>query len=97
MMNQKNNPPEVCPICGNDVPRKARVCPECGADHNSGWKEGATAADGIDSGDDEFNYEEFVAEEFGGGAKPKGIKTIWWIVAVILLLVTVGTWLAEIL
>ena len=31
-------PPEVCPVCGEDVPPKARACPECGACHESGWK-----------------------------------------------------------
>ena len=31
-------PPKVCPVCGEDVPPKARACPECGACHESGWK-----------------------------------------------------------
>src|SRR2546430_7408073 len=34
-------PPEVCPACGEDVPPDALACPECGADHNSGWREDA--------------------------------------------------------
>ena len=31
-------PPKVCPVCGEDVPPKARACPDCGACHESGWK-----------------------------------------------------------
>ena len=31
-------PPEVCPVCGEDVPPNAKACPECGACHESGWK-----------------------------------------------------------
>ena len=31
-------PPEVCPVCGEDVPPRAKSCPECGACHESGWK-----------------------------------------------------------
>ncbi len=89
-MNPKQNPPEVCPVCGNDVPRKAKACPECGADHRSGWREDA-AADGIDSGDDEFNYEEFVASEFNESAKPPGLKPVWWITGIVILLALIAT------
>ena len=37
--------PEICPVCGADVPHIARACPECGADERSGWSENA-ALDG---------------------------------------------------
>jgi hypothetical protein len=30
-----------CPICGADVPIKARACPECGSDEQTGWSEAA--------------------------------------------------------
>ena len=35
------SPPDTCPVCGADVPSRARSCPECGADENTGWSEKA--------------------------------------------------------
>ena len=67
------------------MPRGALACPECGADHNSGWREDAETYDGVDLPGESFDYEEFVREEFGGAAKPAGLKTIWWITAIVLL------------
>jgi hypothetical protein len=78
-------PPETCPECGADVPRNARACPECGADERTGWSERAQAQR-LGLPDDEFDYDEFVKEEFGGANKvrPRGISWLWWIVAVAL-------------
>ena len=50
-------------MCGEDVPRIALACPECGADHTSGWREDAEAYDAVDLPDEDFNYEEFVKQE----------------------------------
>ena len=77
--------PEVCPVCGEKVPRGALACPECGADHNSGWREDADTYDDVDLPDNDFNYDDFVKQEFGSRAKPPGLKTIWWIVAIALI------------
>jgi len=77
--------PETCPVCGEDVPRNALACPECGADHRSGWREDAGEA--LDLPDDEFNYDEFVKDEFGSGVRPPGIKPMWWITTIIILVV----------
>ena len=77
--------PEICPVCGKDVPGRALACPECGADHNSGWREDADTYDGVDLPNDDFNYDDFVKREFGSRGKPPGLKTIWWIVAVALI------------
>jgi hypothetical protein len=81
--------PEVCPVCGEEVPRDVRACPECGADHNSGWKEDADAYDGVDLPEHDFNYDDFVQREFGSQAKPAGLKMIWWIVGISLILALV--------
>jgi len=78
--------PEVCPVCGEDVPPGALACPECGADHNSGWREDAGDYDALDLNDEEFDYNRFVQEEFGSPLKPAGIKTVWWITALVVLL-----------
>ena len=77
----RQKPPQedfVCPVCGAEVPAGSKSCPECGACEKSGW-----------SGDDtleeeDFDYEKFVAEEFGGGAPRTPTQRRWAIVALIL-------------
>jgi hypothetical protein len=78
--------PEVCPVCGEDVPPRALACPECGADDRSGWSETAASDDSIGSADEEFDYDRFVREEFGSSPKPAGLHPIWWISGILLLL-----------
>ena len=77
--------PQVCPQCGALVPPKARSCPDCGADEETGWSERAEAQR-LGLPDDEFDYDEFVKEEFGqpraGRVKPRGIHWLWWCVGV---------------
>src|ERR1700757_1942685 len=68
--------PDVCPVCGEDVPRGSLACPECGADHNSGWREDANTYDALDLPED-FNYDEVIRKEFGAGPKRGGLKTVW--------------------
>lgn len=79
-------PPAVCPVCSEDVPRSALACPQCGADHNSGWRENADVYDGIDLGDEQFDYDEFVQNEFGSRVKKRTIAPIWWITAILLVI-----------
>lgn len=81
---RRPEPPEVCPVCGEDVPSGALACPQCGADHNSGWRDDASTYDALDLPDEDFNYQEFVQQEFGSSPKPAGIKTIWWVSAILL-------------
>ena len=87
---RKLEPPQVCPVCGEDVPRGSLACPACGADHNSGWREDAEAYDGLDLPGDDFDYDDFVQHEFGSSIKPAGIKTIWWVTAIIILAVSIA-------
>ena len=82
-MTSKLRTPKVCPVCGEDVPRTALACPECGADHTSGWREDAEMYDAVGLPDEDFNYGEFVKQEFGSSRRPV-IKTVWWITAVLL-------------
>jgi hypothetical protein len=76
--------PEICPVCGEEVPAGALACPECGADERSGWRE--EVVDGLDLPDEEFDYDEFVNKEFGREVKPEGIGWAWWAAAVAALL-----------
>jgi uncharacterized membrane protein YvbJ len=75
--------PDVCPNCGAEVPPNAKACPECGSDETTGWSEKASA-DNLGLPDEEFDYEEFVKDEFGGATKPRGIGWFWWVVVLIL-------------
>ena len=83
-MSGKLRAPKVCPVCGEDVPHTALACPECGADHTSGWREDAELYDAVDLPDEEFNYDDFVKQEFGSSRK-FAIKGVWWIVAILLI------------
>lgn len=83
-------PPEICPQCGAAVPRRARACPDCGAEEKTGWSERAQAQR-LGLPDEDFDYDEFVKEEFGGEGrleqiKPRGLHWLWWLVGVLLLL-----------
>ena len=44
--------PAICPVCDEDVPPKAKACPNCGADERSGWREDALIYDGLDLPDE---------------------------------------------
>ena len=83
-------PPEMCPVCGEGVPRNALACPECGADYESGWREDAETYDAVDLPDEDFNYDEFVRQEFGSSLKLGAIKTMWWITAVVVIIALIA-------
>ena len=85
--------PEVCPVCGEDVPRNSLACPECGADHNSGWREEAQTYDSAGLPNDDFDYDEFVREEFGEGRKRALIKPVWWVTAIVLIVISIAAYL----
>lgn len=75
----------VCPHCGAELPRNAKACPECGSDKETGWSDSAVT-DNLGLPDEEFNYDEFVKEEFGARqVKPRGIHWLWWLVALLLI------------
>jgi uncharacterized membrane protein YvbJ len=79
--------PETCPNCGADVPRNAKACPECGSDESTGWSDDAQVQN-LGLPNEEFNYDEFTQREFG---KPKKSprQMLWWVVAVVLLVLSV--------
>ena len=83
-------PPGQCPMCGEWVPRGAAACDDCGACAKSGWKSNAEVYDGLDLPDEDFDYDKFVAEEFGGKAQGKRLMSNpWWWVALVLLIVMI--------
>lgn len=72
-------PPAVCPVCHEDVPPKAKACPECGADERSGWKEDALLYDGLDLPDASSDDDE------SSSGNPGETPLIWQIGAVLAL------------
>ena len=84
-MARSKQPPKdfECPACGADVPGGSKSCPECGACEKSGWS-GNLGEDALGLDDDEFDYDKFVAEEFGSGAPKRGTQKLWAIVALVL-------------
>lgn len=84
---------ENCPNCGADLPRNAKVCPECGSDEKTGWSEEACVG-GLDLPDEEFNYDKFVENEFSEKKKlvPRGLHWFWWIVAIAVVVAFIFLW-----
>ena len=78
-------PLEICPNCGVIVPPKAKACPGCGSDEKTGWSDSATA-DNLGIPDENFDYNEFVKDEFGARAKPRDLHWLWWLTALLLIL-----------
>lgn len=81
-------PPGDCPVCGESVPKGAKACPGCGADEKSGWQEDDTY-DGLDLPEEKFDYDEFVATEFGGKSRGKTLHPVWWITALVLVVASI--------
>jgi hypothetical protein len=81
--------PDLCPVCNEEVPAGALACPECGADHNSGWRVDANVYDEVELRTDDFNYDDFVRREFGSPVKPTGLKMVGWIAGIVLIVALV--------
>jgi hypothetical protein len=84
-------PPAECANCGAPIPRRAKACPECGADEKTGWREGSIY-DGLDLPDTAW------ADENEANARPRrrsrhvnDVPWFWWAVGagLIVLLVVV--------
>lgn len=87
------SPPRVCPICGTLVPPDARACPGCGSDEQTGWSETAFAPQ-PDLAEEEFDYDEFVKREFGGGSHfQRHTRKLWVVVAIAVFAVLLLLWL----
>jgi hypothetical protein len=60
-----------CPHCGADVRVGAAACRECGSDAETGWSESAAGWQAGGYADEDFDYDEFVAQEFPSEAERK--------------------------
>ncbi len=89
----------ICPSCGKEV-RVGESCSGCPAPRAAktkkprrSWEQDETY-DGIDLPDDDFDYDEFVAKEFGGAPHRRiGVKWYWWVIGIILLTLMILDWL----
>jgi hypothetical protein len=71
-------------VCGADVPRGAKACPDCGADERSGWNDEATRYDGLD-----LPAEAFADDTTERAARRKHGRGLWVAVAVGLLVLLI--------
>lgn len=83
-------PPAECPVCGADVPSRARSCPGCGADERTGWDEDATRYDGVDLPDSAFESGAPRARR----PRRQGLHPVWLIVGIVLLVLLISQALA---
>ena len=89
----------LCPGCDREVRVGSRGCPYCHPPAKRrkrpkatakrirrSW-EGTAAGDGLDlPDDDDFDYDDFIAREFGGKASRRHrLKWYWWLTGVLLL------------
>jgi len=70
----------VCPHCGAELPARAKFCPECGSDDQTGWSED-TYLDGVSLPEEDNDH----APDRPVGALNKA-KPLWIAVAILLLL-----------
>jgi hypothetical protein len=99
MPEPERPPPEECANCGATIPRRAKACPECGADERTGWRE-ASIYDGLElpdqawrDGDDD---EDATTKRARATPRVNGIAWYWWCVGaglvVLLVLSALAIW-----
>ena len=71
----------VCPFCDSEV-RVGKPCRGCAKKNRKD-----PSQDGLSLPDDDFDYADFVAREFGKTPhQTLGIKWYWWLLAVVVLI-----------
>jgi hypothetical protein len=81
----------LCPGCDQEV-KVGSSCPRCSgaprshAAEKKSWEQDPSM-DGLDLPDKEFDYDDFVAREFGKAPhRKRGIAWYWYLIALLLLL-----------
>lgn len=81
----------ICPFCDSEV-LVGKACPGCAKKQKPSPPKSKRPEphdeiyDGLDLPDDDFDYDEFVAREFGRVPHRKtGVKWYWWLLAVVFL------------
>jgi len=88
----------LCPQCGSEVRVGGAGCPKCARPpkrrERKPWEQDA-AHDGLDLPDEpeDFDYQGFVEDEFGGGKRPRSFRDrVYWIAGVLLLAALLFLW-----
>jgi hypothetical protein len=71
-----------CPHCGADISADANFCRHCGSSDADGWRGGLPEGDD----DEDFDYDDFVEQNFSDRLTSTRIAPIWRFVTVLLLL-----------
>ena len=76
------DPVTYCSHCGAAIPASARFCKHCGSSDADGW------ADSDESmlEDDDFDYDEFIENEFAPRRLSTRLHPVWKVAAVLVLL-----------
>ena len=76
----------TCRNCGADLHPNSQSCPACGQPR-SGRSPGPGKRDSAEfESDDDFDYDDFIQREFGSSARPYGIRPVWWVTGIVLIL-----------
>jgi len=86
-----------CPFCDHQV-RVGERCPGCTQKKRpprrvkKSWEQDHSA-DGLDLPDEDFDYDEFVAREFGGAPHRRlGVKWYGWLLGVLAIAALLAVW-----
>ena len=81
-----------CPGCPKPKPAKRLKAAKRKAPPRRSWEQDSDY-DGLDLPDEDFDYDEFVAKEFGTPHQRLQVKWYWWILGIIMLvLFSVGAY-----
>jgi len=89
-----------CPFCDREV-RVGKPCPGCTEKTQTSRRAGKSwqqdsAADGLDLPDEDFDYDEFVAREFGRTPhRQLGVRWYWWLLGVAVLAALIAGWIIQ--
>jgi hypothetical protein len=75
----------TCPVCGADVPRRAKSCPECGACEKSGWSEDQYL-DGLDLPDMDDDLLRLPGRAGERRSRQTAAQRFWMIVGIVIVI-----------